>query len=415
MKKLIVFINLLLTVSILLAQNQLTINGKVTDADNQPIPGASILIKGTMQGTVTDMEGNYTLQADNSAVLIFSFMGFETQEIPVNNQTNINVQLMEQSINLDEVVAIGYGVARKRDLTGSIVSIDGNSLKTSPDNNPIKSLQGKVPGLMVTNSGGAGSSPTIRIRGVATVNASTNPLYVVDGMFVDNIDFLNPNDISSVEVLKDPSSLAIFGVQGANGVIIVTTKRAEEGKLTVNYDGYAGVQILSNRDELNLTNASEFTMLYNEQLRNMNASSTEWVPDLLGGGTNWQSEIFRPAVITNHGITVSQSTAKSSSILSLGYFLQDGIVNYNSYQRFNGRWAGDYTISDHFKMGGNATLSRWNTDPATASVQNAAQAIPTYSPYSPAEDHDPNNIGSLLYSGSRNSKRCAESSCCYGN
>ncbi len=394
MKKLIVVINLLLSVSILFAQNQLTINGKVTDATNQPIPGASILIKGTMQGTVTDMEGNYSLQAENRAVLIFSFMGFETQEIPVNSQTSINVQLKEQSFNLDEVVAIGYGVARKRDLTGSIVSIDGNSLKTSPDNNPIKALQGRVPGLLVTNSGGAGASPTVRIRGVATVNASTNPLYVVDGMFVDNIDFINPNDISSIEVLKDPSSLAIFGVQGANGVIIVTTKRAEKGKLTVSYDGYAGVQILSYRDELKLTNASEFTMLYNEQLRNMNPSSTEWVPDLLGGGTDWQSEIFRPAVITNHGITVSQSTEKSSSILSLGYFLQDGIVNYNSYQRFNARWAGDYTISDHFKMGGNATLSRWNTDPATASVQNAAQALPTYWPYSPAEDHDPNNIGS---------------------
>ncbi len=386
--------NLLLSVSILFAQNQLSINGKVTDVDNQPIPGASILIKGTMQGTVTDMEGNYSLQAENNAILQFSFIGFETQEIPVNNQTTISVQLKEETVKLDEVVAIGYGVARKRDLTGSIVSIDGESLKTSPDNNPIKALQGRVPGLTVTNSGGAGASPTVRIRGVATVNASTNPLYVVDGMFADNIDFINPNDISSVEVLKDPSSLAIFGVQGANGVIIITTKRAEKGKVTVSYDGYGGVQILSNRDELKLTNASEFTMLYNEQLRNMNPSSTEWVPDLLGGGTDWQSEIFRPAVITNHGITVSQSTEKSSSILSLGYFLQDGIVKYNSYQRFNGRWAGDYTISDHFKMGGNATLSRWDTDPATASVQNAAQALPTYAPYSPVEDHDPNNIGS---------------------
>ncbi|HLW07668.1 MAG TPA: TonB-dependent receptor [Marinilabiliaceae bacterium] len=394
MKKLLVIMNLLLSVSILFAQNQITINGKVTDANNQPIPGATILIEGTSQGTIADMDGNYALQAESNATLQFSFIGFETQEIPINNQTSINVQLKEETYKLDEVVAIGYGVTRKRDLTGSIVSIDGNSLKTSPDNNPIKSLQGRVPGLSVTNSGGAGASPTVRIRGVATVNASTNPLYVVDGMFADNIDFINPNDISSVEVLKDPSSLAIFGVQGANGVIIVTTKRADKGKLTVSYDGYGGAQILSDRDRLKLTNASEFTMLYNEQLKNMNPSATEWVPDLLGGGTNWQSEIFRPALITNHGVTVSQSTEKSSSIFSLGYFLQDGIVKYNSYQRFNGRWAGDYTISDHFKMGGNATLSRWDTDPATASVQNAAQAIPTYSPYSPAEDHDPKNIGS---------------------
>ena len=184
----------------------------------------------------------------------------------------------------------------------------------------MNSLQGKVPGLMITNSGSAGASPTIRLRGVATVNASTNPLYVVDGMFVDNIDFVNPNDITSVEVLKDPSSLAIFGVQGANGVIILTTRRAEKGKISLNYDGYAGVQVVHNRDRLNLTNASEFTMLYNEQLRN-EATAThpyqEWIPDLLGKGTDWQSEILLSAFITNHGVTVSSASENSSSVVSL--------------------------------------------------------------------------------------------------
>lgn len=394
MKKLFVVLNLLLSVSILFAQNVQTIKGRVTDTQNESVPGVSVLVKGTFRGTNTDVDGQYTISASPQAILVFTCVGLQSQEIPVNNQTTINVQLKEQTYNIDEVVAIGYGVARKRDLTGSIVSIDGNNLKTSPDYSPIKALQGKVPGLVMTNSGAAGGSPTIRMRGVATVNASTNPLFVIDGMFVDNIDFVNPNDISSIEVLKDPSSLAIFGVQGANGVIIITTKRAEKGKMAVSYDAYAGVQVLTDRDRLKLTNASEFTMLYNEQLRNMNPSATEWVPDLLGGGTDWQSEIFRPAKITNHGISVSQSTEKSSSILSLGYFLQDGIVNYNSYQRFSARWAGDYTITKNFKMGGNASLTRWDTDPATASVSNAAQALPTYFPNSPVEDHVPNNIGS---------------------
>ena len=394
MKKTILFFLLFLSISTVYAQDKISVTGKVVDNTGDGLPGVSVLEKGTMNGAVTDLNGNYNLLASQEATLVFSFMGFVSQEIIVAGQTNIDIELVEAMVGLDEVVVVGYGVARKRDLTGSIVSIDGESLKTSPDNNPIKALQGKVPGLVVTNSGAAGASPTVRMRGVATVNASTNPLYVVDGMFVDNIDFVNSNDISSIEVLKDPSSLAIFGVQGANGVIIVTTKRADKGKLLVSYDGYAGVQVLSNRDRLKLTNASEFTMLYNEQLLNMNPSATEWVPDLLGGGTDWQSEIFRQAVITNHGVSVSQSTDKSSSILSLGYFLQDGIVNYNSYQRFSGRWAGDYTISNHFKMGGNATLTRWDTDPATASVSNAAQAIPTYPIYSPEEDHDPNNIGS---------------------
>ena len=394
MKKLFVVLNLLLSVSILFAQNVITIKGRVTDTQNETVPGVSVLVKGTTRGTNTDVDGQFSISASPQAILVFTCVGLQSQEILVNNQTTINVQLKEQTFNLDEVVAIGYGVARKRDLTGSIVSIDGNNLKTSPDYSPVKALQGKVPGLVMTNSGAAGGSPTIRMRGVATVNASTNPLFVVDGMFVDNIDFVNPNDISSIEVLKDPSSLAIFGVQGANGVIIVTTKRAEKGKLAVSYDAYAGVQVLSDRDRLKLTNASEFTMLYNEQLKNMHPSASEWVPDLLGGGTDWQSEIFRPAAITNQGISVSQSTEKSSSILSLGYFLQDGIVNYNSYQRFNARWAGDYTITKNFKLGGNASFTRWDTDPATASVSNAAQALPTYPIYSPAEDHNPNNIGS---------------------
>jgi TonB-linked SusC/RagA family outer membrane protein len=338
MKKLFVLLNLLLSVSILFAQNPLTIKGKVTDVTGTPLPGVSVGVKGTNKGAMTDATGFYSISnIPENSILQFTFVGMKAQEVKVGNQTTVNIVLAEETIALGEVVAIGYGVARKRDLTGSIVSISGESLKTSPDYNPVKSLQGKVPGLVMTNSGAAGGSPTIRLRGVATVNASTNPLFVVDGMFVDNIDFVNPNDISSIEVLKDPSSLAIFGVQGANGVIIITTKRAEKGKLTVSYDGYAGVQVLSDRDRLKLTNASEFTMLYNEQIRNMNPSVSEWVPDLLGGGTDWQSQIFRPAVITNQGVSVSQSTEKASSILSLGYFKQDGIVNYNSYQRFNGR------------------------------------------------------------------------------
>jgi TonB-linked SusC/RagA family outer membrane protein len=395
MKKLLVLLKLLLSVSILFAQGPITITGKVTDVKNESLPGAKITVKGTTIATASDLDGNYVLSnvPENSS-LQFSFIGMLSQEVVIGDQRTINIVLMEATIGLKEVVAIGYGQARKRDLTGSIVSMSGESVKTSPDNNPIKSLQGKVPGLVVTNSGGAGSSPTIRIRGVATVNASTNPLYVVDGLFADNIDFVNPNDISSIEVLKDPSSLAIFGVQGANGVIIITTKRAEKGKLAVSYDGYAGVQVLHDRDRLNLTDASEFSMLYNEQLKNMDPAATTWVPDLTGKGTDWQSEILRPAVITNHGVSVSQSTDKSSSILSLGYFLQDGIVNYNNYQRFNGRWAGDYTITENLKLGGTAALTRWDTDAATANIANAAQALPTYTPYSPEADHDPNNIGS---------------------
>ncbi len=378
------------------AQDKITVKGTVKDkATGETLIGASVVVKGTSLGTVTDYNGKYELKdIPRNAVLVYSYVGMKPETKEAKSSGTIDVILSAESLGLDEVVVVGYGTSRKRDLTGSIVSISGEALKSSPDYNPVKSLQGKVPGLLVTNSGSAGSSPNVKIRGVATTNADTKPLYVVDGMFMDNIDFINPNDITSIEVLKDPSSLAIFGVQGANGVIIITTKRSDKGKMNVSYDGYVGTQILHDRDRVSLTNADDFTMLYNEQLKNMNPNAASWIGDLLGGGTDWQSHIFRDAIITNHGVTVSNASDKSSSVFSLGYFKQDGIVKYDAYQRFNGRWAADYIVSKFLKVGGNVTLNRWNSNPATADVSNAIKAIPTYVPYAPVEDIDPKNIGS---------------------
>jgi len=397
MRKLLsIILALFLVCASLLAQDKINVRGTVKDkTTGETLIGVSVKVDDTTLGTITDLDGGYELMGilANSR-LIFSYVGMKSEIRTATISGIINISLDSDAKGLEEVVVVGYGTSRKRDLTGSIVSISGESLKSSPDYNPVKSLQGKVPGLSVTNSGSAGGSPTVRIRGVATTNADTKPLYVVDGMFIDNIDFINPNDITSIEVLKDPSSLAIFGVQGANGVIILTTKRADKGKLSVSYDGYIGTQILHNRDRVSLTNADQFTMLYNEQLKNANPTATEWVGDLLGGGTDWQSYIFRPAMVTNHGVSVSNSNEKSSTVFSVGYFKQDGILNYNSYQRFNGRWAGDYTITKNMKIGGNVTLNRWDNTAATASVTNAVQALPTYSPYAPEEDHDPQNIGS---------------------
>lgn len=397
MRKLLsIILALFLVCASLLAQDKINVRGTVKDkTTGETLIGVSVKVDDTTLGTITDLDGGYELMGiPANSRLIFSYVGMKSEIRTATISGIINVSLDSDAKGLEEVVVVGYGTSRKRDLTGSIVSISGESLKSSPDYNPVKSLQGKVPGLSVTNSGSAGGSPTVRIRGVATTNADTKPLYVVDGMFIDNIDFINPNDITSIEVLKDPSSLAIFGVQGANGVIILTTKRADKGKLSVSYDGYIGTQILHNRDRVSLTNADQFTMLYNEQLKNANPTATEWVGDLLGGGTDWQSYIFRPAMVTNHGVSVSNSNEKSSTVFSVGYFKQDGILNYNSYQRYNGRWAGDYTITKNMKIGGNVTLNRWDNTAATASVTNAVQALPTYSPYAPEEDHDPQNIGS---------------------
>ncbi len=380
----------------LMAQEKISIKGKITEKGNgETLIGASVKVLGTNMGTITDFTGNYQLtDIPKNCKLIISYVGMKAETVEVKSGGVVNVELESNTQGLEEVVVVGYGTSRKRDLTGSIVSISGESLKTSPSHNPVNSLQGKVPGLVVTNSGAAGGTPDVKIRGVGTTYSGTNPLYIVDGMFTDNIDFVNPNDIVSTEVLKDPSSLAIFGVQGANGVIIITTKRAEKGKMSVSYDGYVGSQILHSRDRVSLTNADQFTMLYNEQLKNMNPAALEWSGDLLGGGTDWQSLIFRDAMVTNHGVTIANSTDKANSVFSLGYYKQDGIVKYNSYQRFNARWAGDYQITKKIKVGSNITLTRWDSDPTAASVSNAVQAIPTYSPYSPVEDHKPENIGS---------------------
>jgi len=384
----------LMLANTLLAQN-LNVGGVVVDKKTgEPLIGATVIQKGTSNGTVTDLDGKFALAMPKGTTLLISYVGYINQEQAIDSNEQLRIFMVSNVENLEEVVVVGYGTSRKRDLTGSIVSISGESLKSAPNYNPVNALQGKVPGLLITNNGSAGGSPRVLLRGVGTMKAGSNPLFVVDGLFTDNIDFINPNDITSIEVLKDPSSLAIFGVQGANGVIIITTKRAEKGKLSVSYDGYVGTQILSNQDRVKLTNASEFTLLYNEQLKNANPAATDWVPDLLGGGTNWQSYIFRPAMITNHSITIGNSTDKANNVFSLGYFKQDGIVKYNDYQRFNGRWSGDYIISKNLKMGGNVNLSRWDASPASASVINAVQALPTYSPYSPVADHNPNNIAS---------------------
>ena len=397
MKKLRIIFLLMLTCTIsLVAQERITVKGTVSDkTGSETLIGVSVRVSGTNLGTITDIDGNFVLSdIPRNSTIIFSYVGMQSVSMEVNGNTTLQVKMEPETKFLEEVVVVGYGTSRKRDLTGSIVSVSGESLKNAPDYNPLKSLQGKVPGLVVTNNGSAGGSPSVLIRGVATTMADTRPLYVVDGMLLDNIDFVNPNDITSIEVLKDPSSLAIFGVQGANGVIIVTTKRPQAGHLTVNYDGYAGVQTLHQRDRVSLANADQFTMLYNEQIKNENPAAATWTGDLLGGGTDWQSLIFRDALVTNHSVTVGNATDKASSVFSLGYFKQEGIVKWNDYQRFTGRWSGDYKVNKYLKLGGNATLTRWDMDPASASVINAVQALPTYQPYAPVEDIDPQNIGS---------------------
>lgn len=329
------------------------------------------MIKGTNNGVQTDANGNYSISAPNNSTLVFSFIGFANQEIAVNGKTTINVTLLPSTNDLQQVVVIGYGTQKKRDLTGSITSIKGEDIAKQPNVNPISSLQGQVAGLTIVNSGSPGAAPTVRIRGIASVN-SASPLYVVDGVHQSNIDYINPADIESIEVLKDASSVAIFGLQAANGVIVVTTKRAKIGTTTINLASSAGFQKVQNT--IDVLNAAQFRTVYDKIRANANAipfDYTNYTAD-----TDWQKEILQTAFQTNHNLTVSNSGEKSTTLLSLGYNNQEGVLKFGKFQRYNARLNEEIKITKDIKIGGDITGSHWNLNGSGASLNSALWAAP---------------------------------------
>ncbi len=354
-----------------------TIRGKVISSeDSQPIPGVNVIIQGTTKGAATDAEGAYSLElAAGENTLSFTFVGYKTQTIEIGQREVIDIVLEVDATELEEVVVIGYGTQRKRDVTGSIVSIKGSEVSNKPNANPLNSIQGKVSGVTVTNSGVAGASPTIRIRGVGSIS-NTNPLYVVDGIFTDNIDFVNPNDIESMEILKDASSLAIYGVQGANGVIIIITKRAKKDETNINFSSYAGFQQVTNPIEV--TNAAEFKLLYDEDLSNQGEAPFDF--SNYTADTDWQDQILRSAVIMNYSLSINSASEKNLTSFSLNYFKQDGVVKYDSYSRYTAHLKDEFTINNHIKVGGDITLFHWTREPQTAQLNNAIWAAPVYAP-----------------------------------
>jgi TonB-linked SusC/RagA family outer membrane protein len=361
------------------AQGQQTINvsGIVSGAeDGIPLPGATVLIKGTTTGTVTGVNGKYTLQnVPPDAMLVFSFVGRLTEEQQVNGRTVIDITLVTDVTSLDEVVVVGYGTQRKRDVTGSIVSVKGEDLQSKPLSNPISLLQGSIPGVVVTNRGAAGESPYVRIRGVGSIS-NTNPLFIVDGIFTDNVDFVNPNDITSMEILKDPSSLAMFGVQGANGVIIISTKRAKKGETNINVNSYAGYQEVTNK--IKVTNAEEFKMLYNEEMKNR--KSPEYDFSRYTANTDWQDLVLRKAFITNNNISVSSGTDNNQIAFNINYFKQEGVLKYEDYQRITAHLNDEMKVNKFLKVGCDINFSRWDKNPATADLASAVRALPVEGP-----------------------------------
>ena len=345
LKSLFLLVCLVLSGTTVFAQEK-TVTGVITDSFNEPLIGASIVVQGTTNGVITDLDGKYSIKVTPGATLQFSYVGMEKQSVKVGNQSVINVQLKDDSQMLAETVVIGYGSAKKRDLTGSITNIKGDEIANKPVANPLSALQGKVAGVQVINSGRAGEDPEIRVRGTNSINGY-KPLYVVDGLFNDNINFLNPQDIESMEILKDPSSLAIFGVRGANGVIIITTKKAKVGQTRVNINGSFGFKSVPNQIEM--VDAAGFKELYNEQLRNEGNPEfdfTGW-----NGNTNWQDEIFQTGFITNNNVSITGASEKHSFYLGAGYAYEQGNIKNEKYSKITLSVSNEYKLTDNFRVG----------------------------------------------------------------
>ncbi|MCW0483750.1 carboxypeptidase-like regulatory domain-containing protein [Gaoshiqia sediminis] len=265
MKKLTILFLLFLSVTLVSAQQKNVVTGTVTDeASGAPIPGVSIVIKGTTVGTITDFDGNYSIEAEGNQILVFSFVGLTTQEVAISNRAKINVSLAESTEFVDEIVVVGYGQLKVKDLTSSIATLKSEELVKTPAGQAMQALQGKVAGVQIVSAGAPGGEPTVRIRGIGSFPGSSNssPLYVVDGMYFDNIDFLNPSDIETLSVLKDASAAAIYGVRAANGVVLITTKKGSlNSKTTITYEGYYGVQVPQN--VMKMANAEQFVNYVN--------------------------------------------------------------------------------------------------------------------------------------------------------
>lgn len=337
---------------------EIIITGIITDQNGAPIPGATILVKNTNVGAVSDIGGKYSIKAQSDATLTISFIGYQSQDIQANSRSTINITLQEEAKELSEIVVIGYGIQKKSDLTGSLVSVKSSDLDKSKQSNIAQVLQGRASGVFVTtNSGTPGSTPNIMIRGVSTINNS-GPIYVVDGLQVNDISFLNPRDIESIEVLKDASSCAIYGSRGSNGVILVSTKRGNEGKMQVTVDMTRGVSKMWKK--IDMLNASQWAMLKNEALTNASLPTLPELEDYqtLGKGTDWLSEITRTGSNQSINVGISGGTKTQSYYLSVADNDENGIVNKTDYHRTSLRLNTSSILKKWLTVGQNLSLEQ---------------------------------------------------------
>jgi len=370
------------------------ITGKITDSSGFGIPGVNISLKATTVGTVSDIDGNYSIITSSENIIVFSFIGFTTQEILVGDQASINVIMLEDALSVDEVVVIGYGVQKKALNTGSISSVKGEELQNTPASRADQAIQGRTAGVSVlSNSGSPGAGTNIRIRGVNS-NGNSNPLFIVDGMKTGDINNIDPGDIESFDVLKDAASAAIYGTEGANGVIIITTKSGKSGEGKISYDFQYGLQ--SSRSDLELMNASE----YQQWMQESGAGTVTQN----GTDTDWLDEVFEVAPMQKHHLSYTGGTKKSSYMMSGSYYSQNGIVGDDKakYERITARVNAKSSLKEWLEVGNNFNFSHSKQkyigeDDEYRSVVNNALLIDPLTPIT--YDGTPANVQSLLDDG----------------
>lgn len=381
LKRLLICCFMLAMCAGLFAQEAKTVSGIVTDASNgEPLIGIVLIEPGTSNGTTTDVDGKYTLTV-NGNKFVCSYVGYNEQTITVNESGIVNIQL-QSNTELDEIVVVGYGVQKKSDLTGSIASISSKEIKNYAVSNASNLLAGKAAGVYVASSSGQpGANSIIRVRGLGSVN-DNNPLYVVDGQFLENINTLNPSDIERMEVLKDASACAIYGSRGSNGVILITTKQGIKGEMTVNLDAYVGIK--NSYEGLKMMNSDQYYDFIKTSYNNdIDPRFTRLYEK--GYNTNWWDEVTRTAFTQNYNLSIRKGSEKSRSSLSLGYLGDEGAIITTKFDRLSFRFNQEYDLSDRITVGGNVSLAKIDSKdinylPSFDYIQKADPFTPVINP-----------------------------------
>ena len=371
---------------------QRSISGVVTDDQGVPLPGATVMVKGTSNGVTTNFDGEYTIEVQEGDILQISFVGFKTFEKRVTGQTNYDIQLETDSASLDEVLVVGYGTQKKSDLTGAVSSVGEEEFNKGINTNPGNLLQGKVSGLNVTNaSGEPGSGQDIVIRGVGTLRSGTSPLYVIDGFVLDNsstgmptnpLNFINTEDIESINVLKDASAAAIYGSRAANGVVVITTKKGKAGRTQMNVSASTAISSIANK--IDVFSADEFRRVVQEIGGSLSDN---------GADTDWQDELTRTAITNDVNFSMSGGTSQTSYFASLGARDQEGILNNSNLKRYSGRVnVTQKGLNDRLKV--DLNLSATRTENERPDIQTMVSNMLSLNPTTPAyTDGEPTIFG----------------------